>query len=202
MNMAVFFQKHGKSTFVSLFRSIYGRLCLRSNRAKIKYLRDAGAEIGNGCTIQSVDILGTEPFLVEIGDRTYFSGTATKIFTHDGGVSSLFYMGITDKKFDYFGRVKIGSNCFIGHGCTIMKHVTIGDNCVIGAGSVVAKSIPPNSVACGVPARVVCTVEEYFQKNQMYFDDTVGWNLYKKRRYIEEHMHKYEDKRLDLECKY
>ena len=38
--------------------------------------------------------------------------------------------------------------------------VTIGNNCVIGAGSVVTRSIPPNSLAMGSPARVVRALDD------------------------------------------
>ena len=38
--------------------------------------------------------------------------------------------------------------------------VTIGNNCVIGAGSVVTRSIPPNSLAMGGPARVVRALDD------------------------------------------
>ena len=41
-----------------------------------------------------------------------------------------------------------------------------GDNCIIGAGSVVSKSIPANSVAAGVPCKVICSIEEYFVKRK------------------------------------
>ena len=40
-------------------------------------------------------------------------------------------------------------------GVKILKGVNIGDNTVIGAGSVVTKNIPNNSVAVGVPAKVI-----------------------------------------------
>ena len=62
------------------------------------------------------------------------------------------------------GRVTIGSNVYIATDVTILKGVTIGDNCIIGAGSVVNKSIPANSVAVGVPCRVVSTIEDYYKK--------------------------------------
>lgn len=42
--------------------------------------------------------------------------------------------------------------------------VTIGNRCIIGAGSVVTKSIPDNSVAAGVPARVLKTTDEYLEQ--------------------------------------
>ena len=42
--------------------------------------------------------------------------------------------------------------------------VTIGNNVIIGAGSIVTKDIPDNSVAVGVPARVIRTTDEYLNK--------------------------------------
>ncbi|MDR0920105.1 MAG: Coenzyme F420 hydrogenase/dehydrogenase, beta subunit C-terminal domain, partial [Oscillospiraceae bacterium] len=51
--------------------------------------------------------------------------------------------------------VVIEDHCWIGYDVTIMKGVTIGTGSVIGAGSVVNKSIPPHSLAVGVPAKVV-----------------------------------------------
>jgi len=48
----------------------------------------------------------------------------------------------------------LGNNIWIGANVVILDGVVIGDGCVIGAGSVVTKSIPPNSVAYGNPAKV------------------------------------------------
>ena len=108
-------------------------------------------------------------------------------------------MGLTDRQYDYFGRVKIGANCFIGINCIILKHVTIGDNCIIGAGAIVSRSIPPNSVAVGCPARVIGNVDTFIGKNKDRIDDTVGWNSYQKRKYIEMNMEKYEGWRRNRE---
>lgn len=55
--------------------------------------------------------------------------------------------------------VRIGNDVWIGGSATVLPGVTIGDNVVIGAGAVVTKDIPPNSLALGVPARVVRTLE-------------------------------------------
>jgi virginiamycin A acetyltransferase len=52
-------------------------------------------------------------------------------------------------------RISVGRNCWVGAHAIVMAN--IGDNCIIGAGAVITRPIPPNSVAVGVPARVVRT---------------------------------------------
>lgn len=51
--------------------------------------------------------------------------------------------------------ITIKDDCWLGSGVKILDGVTIGEGSVIGAGAVVTKSIPPYSVAVGVPAKVV-----------------------------------------------
>ena len=55
--------------------------------------------------------------------------------------------------------VTIGSDVWIGGNVTILPGVNIGDNVVIGAGAVVTNDIPDNSLAVGVPARVIKEIE-------------------------------------------
>ena len=49
-------------------------------------------------------------------------------------------------------------------GAKLVGNIEIGNNVVIGAGAVVSRDIPDNSVAVGVPARVIKTTEEYLEK--------------------------------------
>ena len=46
-------------------------------------------------------------------------------------------------------------------GITVTDKARVGEHCVFGAGAVVIGEIPPNSVAVGMPARVVRTLEPY-----------------------------------------
>ena len=49
----------------------------------------------------------------------------------------------------------IGDNVYIGAGAVILGEVTVGDNVVIGANAVVTKDVPSNSIAAGVPAKII-----------------------------------------------
>lgn len=53
------------------------------------------------------------------------------------------------------GEIRIGRNVWIGDKVTILGGVTIGDNVIIGAGSIVTHDIPSNSMAAGMPAKIV-----------------------------------------------
>lgn len=51
--------------------------------------------------------------------------------------------------------ITIKKNAFIGARSIILKGVTIGEGAVVGAGSVVSKDVPPHTVVCGNPAKIV-----------------------------------------------
>lgn len=50
---------------------------------------------------------------------------------------------------------KLGDNCFIGVGATLIGDITIGNDVIIGAGSVVTKSFDNNCTIAGNPARKI-----------------------------------------------
>lgn len=55
--------------------------------------------------------------------------------------------------------VSIGDGSWLGHGTVVLPGATIGRHVVIGANSVVTSHIPDFSVAAGVPARVIKTID-------------------------------------------
>lgn len=61
---------------------------------------------------------------------------------------------------EYGAPIKVGNNCWLASNVTVCAGVTIGDNCVIGAGAVVTHDIPDNSLAVGVPAKVIRKITE------------------------------------------
>jgi len=51
--------------------------------------------------------------------------------------------------------VKIGNNVWIGENVSILPGVNIEDGCIIGANSVVTQKISRNSIAVGIPAKII-----------------------------------------------
>lgn len=61
--------------------------------------------------------------------------------------------------------IEIGDRVWCGVDVTIISGATIGNDVVIGAGSVVVKDIPSNSIAAGVPAKVIKPLDRKNKKN-------------------------------------
>ena len=82
------------------------------------------------------------------------------------------------------GCIEVGDYVMIGSGTRIMYNVRIGSNVIIGAGSIVTKDIPDNSVAVGVPCRVIGKFEDLVEKRKsvVAFDTAEDYwgNFYKK----------------------
>jgi len=57
----------------------------------------------------------------------------------------------------------IGNNVVISTGAKILGQITIGSNTIVGANSVVLKDVPDNSIAVGVPAKILEKNENKFQ---------------------------------------
>lgn len=74
------------------------------------------------------------------------------------GENCTVYQGVTlGDKGGWGNPPTIGNNVLIGAGAKVLGDITIGDNVAIGANAVVLSSIPPNSIAAGIPAKVVGT---------------------------------------------
>ena len=68
------------------------------------------------------------------------------------------------------GITEIGDNVFIGMRAIILMGARIGNNVIVGAGSVVSGNFPDNVVIAGNPAKIICSLEQYYQKNLDRFE--------------------------------
>ena len=124
----------------------------------IDKLISRGLIIGKNCKLGSCTIDPSHCFHITIGDNVTF-GPRVHILAHDA--STKVFLNHTR-----VANVRIGSNVFIGAHSIVLPGVTIGDNVIVGAGSVVTHDIPSESVAVGVPARVIKSMEEYLDKRR------------------------------------
>jgi len=150
-----------------LFWEIKKRWIVRNSDVFCSYLRSKGIKLGENVNFRfphntTIDL--TRPYLVEIGDNVDINDNFT-ILTHDFG--TFVFRNLYSDFVPSSGAVSIGNNVVIGRDVTILKGVSIGDNCIIGLGSIVTKSIPPNSVATGVPCKVISSMDDYYAKRKL-----------------------------------
>lgn len=141
----------------------------------LKYAKHIGVNIGENNLINK-NHWSSEPYLITVGNNCQL--TTCQIFTHGGG------QVLRDKHpdFDCFGKVIIGDWVYIGSNAIILPGVIIGNNVLVAAGSVVTKSIPDGMVVAGNPAKVVCTIQEYYERNKQWDIHTKGLGLNVKKK--------------------
>jgi len=131
-----------------------------------------GVSIGTHCRIfTSVNYRNIGEFIhlgdnVGIGDYSSVAGSGGLVIGKDTIIGPYFSAHPENHVFDSSqddirsqgtirAGITIGTNCWFGAKVTVLSGVTIGDCCIIGAGSVVTRDIPANSVAVGVPAKIM-----------------------------------------------
>ncbi|MCC8145046.1 MAG: acyltransferase, partial [Bacteroidales bacterium] len=108
--------------------------------------------IGQKTTIESAHLALTEPHRkIIIGEDCMLSmniefrtGDSHSILNNDTG-----------ERINFGKDIILGNHVWIGANCIILKGTTIGENSVIGTQSLVTKNIPNNSIAAGIPAKIV-----------------------------------------------
>ena len=105
---------------------------------------------------------------ISIEDDVFIGPNVT--FTNDRFPRSKIYP-------ESFARTTIQKGASIGANATILPNISIGTNAMIGAGSVVTRSVPPNAIVVGNPAKIIGYVDTKNNKttfNEKSYPQTLG----------------------------
>ena len=151
-----------------------GRGVVVGNRCRLIVERGAAVVLGDGCQIDDGStlaayrtgrlVLGPGAFVghhgtlaahrsVTVGAGTYLAELVS-VRDHDHAVGSPPSSGRVD-----VAPVEVGRDAWLGAKVTVLRGARIGDRTVVGANAVVRRDVPANTVAAGIPARVVRTLE-------------------------------------------
>ena len=100
--------------------------------------------IGSGCEFNIRK-------LITIGNDALIA-SGCRFIDHDHGIQA---GGLMRKQHGAEKEITIGNNVWLGCNVVILKGVTIGDGAVVAAGAVVTKSVLPNEIWGGVPAKKI-----------------------------------------------
>ena len=144
---------------VRLLSSVRNRVDDARRRHRWTRLRELGMHIGNDVYLPDSTWIDTSHcYLIRIEDHCGF-GEECLLLAHDAQMDE--YLDAAR-----IGRVTIRESSHIGARTIVLPGVEIGPRTVVGAGSVVSKSLPPNTVCAGNPAKVICTLDEYLAKQR------------------------------------
>lgn len=132
-----------------------------------KYLRKKGVYVGENTKFYSPPTLNIDisrPYLLKIGSCCKIAA-GVLILTHDYSFSVLrpVYHFLTN---DCPGQTVIGNNCLLGMRSVIMGGVKLGNNVIVATGAVVTKDVPDNSIVAGVPAKIICSLEDFYKRRK------------------------------------
>ena len=147
---------------------------LLKNEEFIYMLEQCGISVGKGTIFynpQTIQIDRSRTYLLTIGEYCKITSGVT-ILTHDYSRSVL--RRVYGEIIGEGKKTYIGNNVFIGMNSIILMGSHIGDNVIVGAGSVVHGKFPNNVVIAGNPAKIICTLDAFYQKRcKEQFHDAV-----------------------------
>jgi acetyltransferase-like isoleucine patch superfamily enzyme len=141
----------GRNVKLSRFINLYG--CVIGDDTKIGAFVEIqkNAAVGKRCKISSHTFICEG---VSIEDNVFIGHGVT--FVNDSFPRATTGDGALQTESDWkVEPTVIRRGASIGSGATLLANITIGENAMVGAGSVVTKSVPPNAIVAGNPARVL-----------------------------------------------
>ncbi|MFT4095673.1 MAG: acyltransferase [Rhodoblastus sp.] len=149
----------------------FGRRCV-SATLRLRIGPNVHVEIGDNCILGHLEIFAAGGNLVTIGARSGFNGRV-RLLMHEAGAISFgrdcligqsdftisdmhsIVDAATGRRINPAGDIRLAEHVWVGEGALILKGVSIGADSIVGARAVVTGDIPAQSLAAGVPARVI-----------------------------------------------
>jgi maltose O-acetyltransferase len=144
---------------LAFLSAVNARLARARTERRWRILRARGMHIGRDVWLPaSTWIDDSYAYLIHIGDHCGF-GEQCLLLAHDAQMDEFLDAARV-------GRIVIHESSHIGARTIVLSGVEIGPRTIVGAGSIVSRSLPPETVCAGNPARVLCSLEEYLQKQR------------------------------------
>lgn len=139
-------------------------------KAYISSAIQKGIRIGQNTKFTGSVDFGSEPYLISFGNNCLITD-GVRFITHDGSIQvPLINSGISMEdvysNYSIFGSIKIENNVFIGSSSIILPGTKLGSASIVAAGSVVRGEFPEGVVIGGCPARIICEINEYLERNK------------------------------------
>lgn len=132
----------------------------------LSYLRSIGMKIGKGTILfdpTKTIIDSQRPWMIEIGEFCKIT-TGVVILSHD------YSRSVLRRRYNEIlcecKKTFIGNNVFIGINSILLMGTKLGNNVIVGAGSVVSGEFPDDVVIGGNPAKIICSLEKYYEKRK------------------------------------
>ncbi|MCU4316006.1 acyltransferase [Acinetobacter bereziniae] len=128
-----------------------------------------GLVIGKDSLLVGSQDFGSEPFLIEIGQKCLITD-GVRFVTHDGSIQvPLIEKGASVESvyshYSTFGKIILKDNVFVGVSAILLPNTEVGENSIIAAGAIVKGKFPKNCVLAGNPAKIICSIDDYYNKH-------------------------------------
>jgi len=116
--------------------------------------------LGRGVSVWYNSVLRADIAAITIGENTNIQDAC--VVHVDFGLDTVLGAGVTVGHGAILHACRVGDNCLIGMGATILDGAVIPENSIVGAGALVPpkKTYPPGTLILGSPAKVARTLSE------------------------------------------
>ncbi len=134
----------------------------RGVRSPIGFARASGVRMTGTVDLHGISrgMCGSESWLISLGGSVHITA-GLQFATHDGGTL------ILRKEvalLQWVAPIVVGDDVYPGIWSIVLSGVTIAARSIVAVGAVVSRDVRSNSVVEVVPARHICTVDEYLEK--------------------------------------